>query len=131
MASRSTRLLLDSHVVLWWDTASPALGQDAANAIRTAGVAYVSAASEWELAIKAALGKVKLRRTLLDATADAGFEPMPITFHHVQAVHRSPAVHRDPFDRLLVATAIVEGLTIVSSDPILARYPVPVIDANL
>jgi PIN domain nuclease of toxin-antitoxin system len=130
MADRVARLLLDSQVVLWWDTASPALGPEAAKAIRTAGVAYVSAVSEWELAIKAALGKIPLRRTLLDATVDAGFEPLAITFHHVQAVRRLPAIHRDPFDRLLVAVAVVEGLTIVSSDLILARYPVQVIDAH-
>jgi PIN domain nuclease of toxin-antitoxin system len=124
------RLLLDAQAVIWWDLASPALGAAATRAIRTADAVYVSAASEWELAIKGALGKVKLRRTLLEATLDAGFAPLAISFEHVQAVRSLKPIHKDPFDRLLVAVAIVEGLTVVSSDVILAKYPVPIIDAT-
>lgn len=90
----------------------------------------MSAVSEWELAIKAGLAKLSLRRMLLDATVEAGFEPLPITFQHVQTVRTLPAVHRDPFDRLLVAVARVEGLTIVSSDLVFGRYQVDVIDAR-
>jgi len=125
-----SRLLLDAQTVVWWDLASPALGERAKAAIRTADTVYVSAASEWELAIKAGLGKVQLRRTILEATLDAGFEPLPISFHHAQAVRTLKPIHRDPFDRLLVATAMVEGLTLVSSDTLLAQYPIPVIDAR-
>jgi PIN domain nuclease of toxin-antitoxin system len=125
-----TRLLLDAQAVVWWDTASPALGKDATEAIRRAGAVYVSAVSEWELSIKAALGKVKLRRSILEAALDARFEPLAISFHHAQAVRALKPIHRDPFDRLLVAVALVERLTLVSSDPVLARYPVQVIDAR-
>jgi PIN domain nuclease of toxin-antitoxin system len=125
-----TRLLLDAQAVVWWDSASPSLGTEAAKAIRSASAVYVSAVSEWELCIKAALGRVALRRSILDATRDAGFEPLAITFDHVQAVRPLKPIHRDPFDRLLVAVAIVEGLTLVSSDPVLARYPVRVLDAR-
>jgi PIN domain nuclease of toxin-antitoxin system len=91
----------------------------------------VSAASEWELAIKAALGRVKLRRTILEATLDSGFEPLAVSFQHVQGIRTLKPIHKDPFDRLLVSVALSEDLTLVSSDPILARYPIQVIDARL
>jgi len=124
------RLLLDGHTVLWWDIESRQLGHNAEKTIRNATHVYVSAASEWELAIKAALGKIVLRRTILDATLDAGFQPLPITFQHAQAVRSLKPVHKDPFDRLLVAVALTEGLTLVSSDALLSEYPVPFIDAR-
>jgi PIN domain nuclease of toxin-antitoxin system len=124
------RLLLDAHTILWWDTGSRELGENAANAIRNASYVCVSAASEWELAIKAGIGKVTLRRSILDAVLDAGFEPLPVTFQHAQAVRTLKPIHKDPFDRLLVATALTEGLTLVSSDSLLSQYPIPVIDAR-
>lgn len=124
------RLLLDAHTILWWDTASPALGENARKAIRNAGSVYVSAASEWELAIKAGLGKIALRRSILDAALDAGFEPLPVRFEHAQAVRSLKPIHRDPFDRLLVAVTLVEGLTLVSSDSVMAQYPIRVIEAR-
>lgn len=126
-----SRLLLDAHTVVWWDSDSPALGEKARSAIERASSVYVSAASEWELAIKAQLGKVTLRRTLLEAARDAGFELLAITFEHVQAVRRLKPIHKDPFDRLLVAVALTEELTLVSSNPILERYPIRVIEARM
>lgn len=60
----------------------------------------------------------------------AGFEPLPISFQHARTVRRLEPIHRDPFDRLLVAVAMVEGLALVSSDPVLSSYPIPVIDAR-
>lgn len=126
-----SRLLLDAHTVVWWDSDSPALGEKARSAIERASSVYVSAASEWELAIKAQLGKVTLRRTLLEAARDAGFELLAITFEHVQAVRRLKPIHKDPFDRLLVAVALTEELTLVSSNPILERYPIRVIEARV
>ena len=125
-----SRLLLDAHAVVWWDNASPALGENAKNAIRNASSVYVSAASEWELAIKAALGKIVFRRSLLEAALEAGFEPLAISFQHAQTVRLLKPIHKDPFDRLLVAVALVEGLTLVSSDPLLAQYPISVIAAR-
>ena len=126
-----TRLLLDAHTVVWWDSDSNALGEKARRVIQSASSVYVSAVSEWELATKAALAKVTLRRTLLEAARDAGFEPLAITFEHAQAVRRLKPVHTNPFDRLLVAMALTEELTLVSSDPILARYPIRVIEARV
>lgn len=124
------RLLLDSNTMIWWDDASKELGGTARALIQNAESVYVSAASEWELSIKAALSKITLRRSILEATVAAGFEPLPVSFAHAQAVRVLKSIHRDPFDRLLVAVAMVEGLTLVSSDLILAEYGVPVIDAR-
>jgi PIN domain nuclease of toxin-antitoxin system len=127
---RVDRLLLDAHTVIWWDSGSKLLGSSAVRAIQNAAAVFVSASSEWELAIKAGLGKVLLRRSILQATLESGFEPLPVSFQHAQAVRHLKPVHRDPFDRLLVAVAQVEGLTLVSSDPSLAQYPIQVIPAR-
>lgn len=124
------RLLLDTHTVIWWDGGSPALGEHAKDAIRQADVVFVSAASEWELTIKAALGKLALQRSVLQAVIDAGFEPLAMSFQHAQAVRRLKPIHKDPFDRLLVAVALVEGLSLVSADTFLAQYSIPIIDAS-
>jgi PIN domain nuclease of toxin-antitoxin system len=124
------RLLLDSNTVIWWDDGSDELGVAARKMIQDAESVYVSAASEWELSIKAALSRISLRRSILDATVAAGFQPLPISFEHAQAVRQLKPIHKDPFDRLLVAVAMVEGLAIVSSDPVLSKYPISVIDAR-
>ena len=124
-----SRLLLDTQAALWWDAASPSLGAQARAAIQDAEAVFVSAASEWELAIKAALGRIELRRSMLDAATDAGFEPLTVSFRHAQAVRGLKPLHRDPFDRLLVAVARVEGLSLVTSDTFLADYAIVVIDA--
>ena len=123
------RLLLDSQVIIWWDAAVSQLGENAKRTIGNASAVYVSAASEWELAIKGALGKVNLRRSVMEATLDAGFEPIGITFQHAQAVRSLKPIHNDPFDRLVVATASTEGLTLVSSDVVLAKYPIDFLNA--
>lgn len=121
-------LLLDTHVVIWWDAGAP-LSDAAMSAIQSARQVLVSAASAWEVAIKAELGKIRSTRTLAEACAGAGFDELPVTFAHAQAVSRLRRVHRDPFDRLLVAQARVEGLTLVTRDPVFARYGVPVVEA--
>jgi PIN domain nuclease of toxin-antitoxin system len=124
------RLLLDSNTIVWWDDGSDELGAAARKIVQDAESVYVSAASEWELTIKAALRRMVLRRSILDATIAAGFEPLPVSFQHAQTVRGLAPIHRDPFDRLLVAVAMVEGLTLVSSDPVLSEYPISVIDAR-
>jgi PIN domain nuclease of toxin-antitoxin system len=121
---------LDTQVVVWWDEGSRKLGENAKKAILNASWVCVSAASEWELAIKAAIGKAVLRRSILEAAVDAGFEALPILFEHAQAVRSLKPIHRDPFDRLLVAVARVEGVSLVSADTFLDQYPVTVIDAR-
>jgi PIN domain nuclease of toxin-antitoxin system len=121
-------LLLDTHVLIWWDEGRT-LAAGARRAIEAADLVYVSAASEWEVAIKLGLGRLRASRTVEQAAQDSGFLELPITFRHAQRVVALPLHHRDPFDRLLIAQAEVEGLAVVSRDPVFERYGVEVIEA--
>lgn len=124
------RLLLDTQVFLWAADEPERLGDDLHEALRDPRVpVHVSAASAWELAIKASLGKIELPapadRWLLEAVEALHFSWLSIAPTHAVAVTRLPPVHRDPFDRLLVAQA-QSGFTLVSADARLAEYPVDV-----
>jgi PIN domain nuclease of toxin-antitoxin system len=120
-------LLLDTHVVLWWLEGSH-LSQAVMERIADPGeLVMVSAASIWEASIKAALGKLEMPEALSEAVVDEGFEPLPVLFDHAERAGALPAYHRDPFDRMLVAQAFVEGLTIVSHDPAFDPYGVPLL----
>ena len=125
-----TRLLLDTEALIWWDADDPRLGARARAAIQNAAEVWVSAASAWEIAIKQALGKLETTRQPADAVAESGFTPLPITFDHATAVRELAPHHRDPFDRLIIACARLEGLTIVTSDPQFEPYRVPLVDAR-
>ncbi len=118
------RLLLDTHVVLWWRQDSRRLRRELRTAIAAASAVYVSAASAWEAAIKAAIGRLRLDEPFAAHVAAAGFEPLPITFEHAAAVGGLPRHHADPFDRMLVAQARVERLTIVTQDDVFGAYDV-------
>jgi PIN domain nuclease of toxin-antitoxin system len=122
-------LLLDTHVFLWWREANPRLKQRVRRSIANAAVVYVSAASEWEAAIKVGLGRLTIPGPLEPAVEDSGFEKLPITFAHAAAVTRLPPHHRDPFDRMLIAQAQVEGLAVVTHDARFEAYGVQVIHA--
>jgi PIN domain nuclease of toxin-antitoxin system len=118
------RLLLDTHAFLWWCGDDPLLGGVERQAIRDgANQVYLSAASVWEMAIKRALGRLRVPEPASAAVARLGFEPLPIAFAHAEATALLPPLHRDPFDRLLVAQARTEGLTLVTSDPLIRAYP--------
>jgi PIN domain nuclease of toxin-antitoxin system len=121
-------LLLDTHVLIWWDEGRK-LTAAARRAIEVADTVYVSAASAWEVAIKIGLGRLRPSRTVEQAVEESGFLELPITFRHAEWVAALPAHHRDPFDRLLVAQAEVEGLTLVTRDPVFGRYDVGRIEA--
>jgi PIN domain nuclease of toxin-antitoxin system len=121
-------LLLDTHVLIWWDEGRR-LAPDARRAIEEADAVYVSAASAWEIAIKIGLGRLRPTRTVEQATAESGFLELPISFRHAQHVAELPMHHRDPFDRLLIAQADVEELTLVTRDPVFGQYPVEMIQA--
>ena len=116
-------LLLDTHVLIWWDEGRR-LSSAARRAIEAADSVYVSAASAWEVAIKIGLGRLQPGRTVEEAAEDSGFLELPITFRHAQRVAGLPAHHRDPFDRLFVVQAEAEGLTLVTRDPVFERYAV-------
>lgn len=109
------RILLDTHVLIWWDEGAR-LSRDADRAIREAEQVYVSAVSGWEIAIKTSLGRLRPKRTVAEAAAESGFEELPVFLRHAEALTGLPPHHRDPFDRMLVAQALVEGLTIVTRD---------------
>lgn len=118
-------ILLDTHTFLWWDEAK--LPATVIKRIQAADEVYVSAASAWEIAIKAALGKIVVRASLAEAIKDYGFRALPFTLEHGDEVRTLPPHHRDPFDRMLVAQARLEGLTLVSRDPAFAAYGVAVV----
>jgi len=121
-------LLLDTHVLIWWDEGRR-LAAEARRAIADADSVYVSAASAWEVAIKTGLGRLRPTRTVEQAVDESGFLELPVTFRHAERVGKLPPHHRDPFDRLLIAQADVEELTLVSRDSVFARYGVGVIGA--
>ncbi len=124
------RLLLDTHALLWWLTDDPRLRPDAKEAVadEKSHVA-VSAASAWEIAIKARLGRLQGRSELEEQLRDEGFEALPISVAHAIHAGGLPLHHDDPFDRMLVAQSRLEGLTIVTRDPRIARYGVPTLAA--
>ncbi len=123
------RLLLDTNVVVWLllgDRA--AVSATAVNALQdSANQVALSAASVWEIAIKRSLGKVTLPDTWAGVLARLGFDAMPVTAVHAEAVEHLPWHHRDPFDRLLVAQASVERCALVTADRRLAAYGVDIL----
>jgi PIN domain nuclease of toxin-antitoxin system len=116
------QLLLDTHAFIWWRENSPRLNAGARERIGTAEVVFVSVASAWEAAIKIALGKLKLPERFEAGVEAAGFEKLPIAFSHAEAVGMLPRHHSDPFDRMLVAQAQYERLTLVTHDRRFAPY---------
>jgi PIN domain nuclease of toxin-antitoxin system len=120
------RLLLDTHILIWWDEGAR-LTDRAMDAIRSADQVYVSAVTGWEIAIKASLGRLKTTRSVAGAVTESGFEELPVRLHHAQAIRDLPWHHRDPFDRMLVAQAREEGLTLVTRDEALGLYDVRVL----
>jgi PIN domain nuclease of toxin-antitoxin system len=117
-----SRILLDTHLLLWAVADPRKLPPGARNRIDAAEV-YVSAVSIWEVSIKAALGKLSADPAeLLAEIEPAGFTLLPVSGEHAAAVARLPAVHTDPFDRMLVAQAKTEPLLLLTNDSILAGY---------
>jgi PIN domain nuclease of toxin-antitoxin system len=123
--AKTDALLLDTHIFLWWRAASPRLGAGIREAISQADVVFVSAASAWEAAIKQALGRLEIPDRFEVGVEESGFEKLVVTFAHAERVASLPLHHRDPFDRMLVAQALEEKLTLVSHDSQLEAYDVP------
>ena len=126
------KLLLDTHTFLWWDSEPSklsskalALCQDRTNTV------LLSVVSVWEMQIKSQLGKLKLSLPLAEMVETQrqanSIEVMSIALAHVLALENLPTPHKDPFDRLLIAQANVEGAVLVSDDPIFEKYPVKTI----
>jgi PIN domain nuclease of toxin-antitoxin system len=124
------RLLLDTHALIWFTGEPDTLRPEARNAIVDAETVVVSAASIWEISTKAALGKLGAPvDDILVELGEWGFDLLSITPRHAWAVGDLPRHHRDPFDRILVAQAQLEGLTIVTRDSEIPRYQVAVLAA--
>ena len=124
------KLLLDTHLLLWAAGEPKRLPK----AIRTVledrdNELLFSAASLWEVAIKSGLGRKDFRveaRLLRRGLLDNGYSELPIVSDHVVAIESLPPIHKDPFDRILVAQAAVEGITLLTNDPVVAQYPGPI-----
>jgi PIN domain nuclease of toxin-antitoxin system len=126
------RVLLDTHAFLWWIGDDPRLSERAREVLSDGDNDLVfSAASGWEIAIKARLGRLHvpgdLNTYLVRQLTENYTSVLPVHLSHALRVHALPDHHRDPFDRLLVAQAIVEEIPLLSADPRIARYPVEVV----
>ena len=126
------RLLLDTHVFLWWAEDNPALSNSARQAIGDeANECFLSIVSCWEMAIKASLGKLRLspsvERFVVEQVGSNGFQLLPVDFRHVAAVEGLPFHHRDPFDRLLVTQTLAENLILVTADSLMGKYGISVL----
>jgi PIN domain nuclease of toxin-antitoxin system len=114
-------------VFLWWRENNPGLKSEVKRAIAGADVAFVSAASAWEVAIKVSIGKLHVPGPVEAAVEQSGFAKLPVQFRHTAAIAALPPHHGDPFDRMLVAQALTEGLTLVTHDRLFAPYGIPVL----
>jgi PIN domain nuclease of toxin-antitoxin system len=117
------RILLDTHVFLWWLGDDPKLSARAREHIVMATEVFVSSASIWEASIKAGLGKLEVDiDRLVSEIGGNGFRELPVTAQHAAAVRRLPELHRDPFDRMLVAQSLSEPLRLLTADRMLSAY---------
>ena len=123
------RILLDSHVVLWWLDGHASLGEQCRDLIADADEVFVSAVTPWELGIKQASGKLRLPGMISEASKAAGFSELPVEAQHAELAPTLPLHHRDPFDRMLVAQAQLESLVLVTADTALSDYDVDQFDA--
>jgi len=124
------RILIDTHVFLWWLQDNKLLGKiskkligDGTNEI------YVSAVSIWEISIKKSLGKLQAPDGLVIIVEEEGFEKLDISLHHAELIANLPKIHNDPFDRMLIAQAMANGTELMTADTIIPQYSVKTIDA--
>jgi PIN domain nuclease of toxin-antitoxin system len=124
------KLLLDTHLLLWVAGAPERLSADARGLIENQhNELFFSAASLWEIAIKSGLNRDDFQvnaRLLRRGLLDNGYSELPIGSEHVVAIDTLPPIHKDPFDRILAAQAAVEGITLLTTDAVVARYPGPI-----
>jgi PIN domain nuclease of toxin-antitoxin system len=121
------KYLLDTHVLLWWLANDPALTPDHRRVIiDKRNVCFISAATVWEIGIKAGLGKLEIAGEYLEVARSQGFLELPISWAHAQLVRQLPDHHKDPFDRLLISQTISEGMTLLTVDENIRKYNIPV-----
>ncbi|MGH3002460.1 MAG: type II toxin-antitoxin system VapC family toxin [Gaiellaceae bacterium] len=123
-------LLLDTHAFLWWNNDDSALGPSTRAAVADSdNIVFVSAATAWEVATKRAAGKLDAPGDFAEWVRQDGFAELPIELGHAVLSAELPPHHRDPFDRILVAQATIDGLTLVTSDAAIMKYDVATLDA--
>ncbi|MCF6262157.1 MAG: type II toxin-antitoxin system VapC family toxin [Xanthomonadales bacterium] len=123
-------LLLDTHVLIWALENNPKLSDQARAAIIDgSNVVFVSSVSAWEISIKKATGKLKVPDNLFEEINLHRFTPLNINFDHAQLAGKLPAIHKDPFDRMLIAQAMIEKLCLVSRDSLFTQYDVKLLGA--
>ncbi len=120
-------LLLDTHIALWGITGDSRLGDEFLDRLRHDPDIFLSPVTLWEITIKRAAGKLDGPADLAERVRDMGFRELPVTHAHGIVAGRLPVHHRDPFDRILVAQATVEGLTLVTRDADIQRYDVEIL----
>ncbi len=124
------RLLLDTHTVVWVITEPERVAPEALGLIELSeNEVFVSVVSPWELAIKLSRRRIELPQVFYETLRDGQFSLLPVTIRHTEAIVALPHHHRDPFDRMLIAQAQVEGLTLVTSNREIRRYPVSLLPA--
>jgi len=122
------RVLLDTHAVVWALSDDPRLSPTARRVVEDAGTeVFVSVVSAWEMSVKQALGKLSVPDDLESVLVDAGFLQRLVRFSDCRRLTALPAIHRDPFDRMLVSQALEDGIPIVTRDESIARYPLQTI----
>jgi len=124
------RILADSHVLLWWLDDPKRIALPARAAIADpANAVFFSAASIWEIGLKVGKGKLRIDGDVVSALQSDGFEPLPITMAHAARSLTLPDTHGDPFDRMLIAQALADGLLLATRDRLILQYDVPVLEA--
>ena len=125
------KYLLDTNIVIWSRTADSRLGAEVSRILQDAEeYVYYSIINPWEIAIKHALGKLPLPKDFFNILPKQGFAFLPVTEHHVQVLRTLPPLHRDPFDRMLVAQAYAEKMILITSDERLTAYPIKTLMAT-
>ena len=123
------RLLLDTHVLLWWLQGDERLGSQLVEQVSDSrNEVFVSAATTWEISIKRALGKLKAPDDMSSVIEDNGFLELPISMFHGDQAGLLPDIHKDPFDRMLIAQAQAEGLVLVTHDSNIKKYGIRTMD---
>ncbi len=122
-------LLLDTHVLIWALENNPILsGQAREVIIDGKNIVFISAVTIWEISIKKAMGKLKSPDNLLDEIRLHHFTPLNINFEHAQLAGKLPPIHKDPFDRMLIAQTMIEKLTLVTKDKAITQYDISIIE---
>ena len=128
---KNNKYLLDTHVLLWWFSADKQLGYSAKKTIAdTNNQIFCSVASYWEMVIKQSLGKLKFPKKMFETIEDGGIFIVPIEVRHVLELQDLPPIHKDPFDRMLIAQAQADNLTVITADVNIQKYQINTLEAS-